>query len=58
MSKTGKELRGLVEEISELMDDVETFLKDNDAYNGGVMYIMDKIRDASEELFYKIPLED
>lgn len=54
----GKDLRGKVDNIQELMTDIEGYMLDKDALTSVVRRIIENIKNDCEELFYMIPLEE
>jgi archaellum component FlaC len=53
---TGKDLRGRIDEISDLMDDVEYFLNKTKKITVEAVDLIQTIRESTEDLFYMIPL--
>jgi len=53
----GSDLRGQVDCIGELLDEVVEYLKDRGAMKEEVEDTVAAVRERSEELFYQIPLD-
>ena len=53
---TGKDLRGRIDEISDLMNDVEYFLNKTKKITVEAVDLIQTIRESTEDLFYMIPL--
>ena len=53
---TGEKLRGEIDNISDIMDLVEEFMRQHDLLTNEVSRKIQYIRELSEDLFYAVPI--